>query len=153
MRVDHEHHYDVPLETGFAYITEPANWPAYWPGLVRVEPGSRWGAPGDETRLRVRLLGREVELRMRLGRFEQNRLVEYESSQDGLPDARHERHFDAAGRGFRYRVVVDYEPRPGLRGLYDRVIVRRGIERALKQTLTNLERELAAAASRTPRAT
>lgn len=38
-----------------------------------------------------------------------------------------------------YRLVVEYEPRGGLRGLYDRVLVRRGIERALKQTIRNLE--------------
>lgn len=142
MRAECEGEFDVPLEAGFAYITDPANWPVYWPGLVRIEPGSRWGAPGDEAQLVTRLLGREVALRMRLLRFEPNRLVEYESTQDGLPDARHERRFDATDGGFRYRLVVDYEPRSGLRGVYDRIVVRRGVERALRRTLANLERAL-----------
>jgi len=90
----------------------------------------------------IELLGRKTELRMRLRRFEENRLVEYESSQTGLPDAHHERHFERTEDGFRYRLVVEYEPRAGLQGLYDRLLVRRGIAGALHRTITNLEREL-----------
>ncbi|HKP09771.1 MAG TPA: SRPBCC family protein, partial [Gaiella sp.] len=85
MRVEREHRFDVPLAAGFEYVTDIANWPSYWPGIVRVEPGSRWAAPGDEARIVVELLGRQVELRMALRRFEPNRLVEYYSAQDGLP--------------------------------------------------------------------
>lgn len=142
MRVEREHRFDVPLAAGFEYVTDIANWPSYWPGIVRVEPGSRWAASGDEARIVVELLGRQVELRMALRRFEPNRLVEYDSAQDGLPDARHERHFDPDGEGFRYRLVVEYEPRGGLKGLYDRVLVRRGIDGALQRTIANLERTL-----------
>jgi polyketide cyclase/dehydrase/lipid transport protein len=142
MRIEREHRFDVPLGTGFDYITDPARWPSYWPGIVRVEPGTRWSAPGDEARIVIRLLGREVELRMVLKRFEPNRLVEYDSVQNGLPDARHERHFAAEEKGFRYRLVVVYEPRAGLKGLYDRVLVRRGVDTALRRTIANLEQAL-----------
>jgi hypothetical protein len=144
VRVERERRFGCSLETGFAYITDVANWPGYWPGFVRLEPGSRWSAPGDEARMVVRLLGREVELHMTLRRLEENQVVEYESSQQGLPDARHERHFVPDDGGFRYRLVVEYEPRSGVRGLYDRLLVRRGVERALRQTLTNLEAKLPA---------
>jgi hypothetical protein len=144
VRAEREHRFEVPLETGFSFITDPANWPQFWPGFVRIEPGSRWSAPGDEARIVVRLLGRDVELRMTMRRFEVNRLVEYESSQRGLPDARHERHFTSAENGFDYRLVVEFQPRGGLRGLYDRLLVRRGVERALRQTVENLETALAA---------
>jgi len=142
MQIEREHVFDVPLAAGFAYITDPANWMSYWPGIVRVEPESRWAAPGDEARIAVELLGREVELRMTLRRLEADRLVEYESAQDGLPDARHERHFAPTDGGFRYRLVVEYAPRPGLKGLYDRLLVRRGVDRALRRTIENLERAL-----------
>ena len=154
MRIEREHTFEVPLETGFAFITDLANWPAYWPGLVRIEEGSRWETAGDEARIVIELLGREVELRMTLRRLEQNRLVEYESTQKGLPDALHERRFEAEASGFRYRLAVEYEPRPGLRGLYDRLVVSRGIARALGRTVTNLERALprGPAAPRPPRA-
>ena len=144
MRVEREHRFDVPLAAGFEYVTDIANWPSYWPGIVRVQPGSTSAGPGDEARIVVELLGRQVELRMALRRFEPNRLVEYDSAQDGLPDARHERHFDPDGEGFRYRLVVEYEPRGGLKGLYDRVLVRRGIDGALRRTIANLERTLPA---------
>lgn len=139
IRIEREHRFAIPLEAGFAFITDLANWPRYWPGFVRIEPGSHWSVPGDEARIVVRLLGRKVELRMTLGRFEENRLVEYESTQSGAPDVHHERHFVPADGGFLYRIVVEYEPRPGLRGFYDRLLLRRGVERALGQTVANLD--------------
>lgn len=147
MRLERQQRFQVPVETGFAFITDPASWPRFWPGFVRVEPGSRWAAPGDESRLVVKLIGRQVELRMTLRRFEGNRLVEYDSRQPGLPDARHERHFSPAGDAFDYRLVVEYEPRGGIQGVYDRLVVRRGVERALGRTLENLLTELPGASS------
>jgi hypothetical protein len=127
------------LPDGFAYITEPRHWPEYWPGLIRVAPGSRWQAPGDRARLTMRLLGRAVELEMTLQTFEPRALVEYTSIQRGLPDARHERAFSAAGDGFDFRMAVENAPRPGLRGVLDRVVLRRAIARTLKRTVANLE--------------
>ena len=144
IRLEQTHRFATPLTVGFAYITDSANWPAYWPGLVRVEPSSRWAAPGDRATIVIRLLGRDVELAMTLTQLELNRLVTYTSVQHGLPDARHERHFTAAGDGFDYRLVVEYEPRSGLRGPFDRLIVRRAIAGAMRRTVENLERELPA---------
>ena len=111
-RLEAVRRYDVPVERGFAFITDTANWPRYWPGYVRLEDDSRWGAVGDTARMVTRLLGRERELTMTITRFEPNRLVTYTSTQPGLPDARHERWFEADGAGFVYRLVVEYEPRP-----------------------------------------
>jgi len=140
VRVEATHRYAVPVDRGFAFITDPANWPEYWPSFVRLEPGSRWGAPGDTARLVTRLLGRERELEMRLTGFEPNRLVTYTSSQPGLPDARHERHFEPDEDGFVYRLVVEYEPRSGFTGLYDRLVLGRGIRRAFRATFEALDR-------------
>ena len=134
--------FHTPVEQGFSVITDVANWPAYWPGLVRVQAESRWHAPGDQARVVLRLLGREVELTMTLREFIPNRLVTYESAQDGLPDARHERHFRPGDGGFFYRIVIEYQPRRGIRGLVDRTVVRRAIDRAAGQTMDNLERLL-----------
>jgi Polyketide cyclase / dehydrase and lipid transport len=140
VRVELAHRFAVGPRDGFDYITDLGNWPEYWPGLVRVEPGSRWSDPGDQARLVLRLLGRETEMTMTLGRLEPYRLVEYASEQPGLPDARHERHFsDDGSGGLAYRLVVEYVPRRGLRGLFDRVLLRRAIKRALRTTVANLE--------------
>ena len=144
IRIEREQVFSVPVEQGFAVITDIGNWPSYWPGLVRVEPDSRWGSPGDQARLVVRLLGREVELAMTLREFVPNELVVYDSIQSGLPPADHERHFRSVDGGFSYRIVVAYEPRPGPRGLLDRSLVRRGVDRAVRETMLNLERLLAA---------
>jgi uncharacterized membrane protein len=143
VRVQREQVFGAPLEDGFRLITDVDAWPSFWPRLVRVEPGSRWSVPGDQARLVMRLLGREVMLEMTLRELVPYQFVAYESVQEGLPDARHERHFRAADGGFAYRIVVEYETRAGPRGLLDRTVVRRETDRAVRQTMTNLRRHLA----------
>lgn len=145
VRVELACRYDVPAERGFAFITDTANWPTFWPGFVRLEPGSVWRAAGDTARLATRLLGRDRELAMTVETFEPNRLVTYTSTQPGLPDAHHERHFEPDGQGFVYRLVVEYEPRSGLGGVFDRVLLERGIRRACESTFASLEREFSTA--------
>ena len=135
MRLEAERRFAVPARAGFDYITDQRNWPEYWPGFVRIEPGSRWSEPGDVTRMVVRIVGRSVPLEMTLRRFEPPRRVEYTSTQPGMPDARHEREFEDVDGQLHYRIAVEMEPR----GLYDRLVVRRAIARALRRTLANLD--------------
>jgi hypothetical protein len=142
MRIEASRYFDVPVERGFAFITSIANWSKFWPGFVRVVEGSRWVATGDTARLVTRLLGQERELAMVLTVYEQNRLVAYTSSQHGLPQVYHERHFEADARGFLYRLVVEYEPRRGVLGFYDRVLLAQGIRTAFESTFAALDREL-----------
>jgi hypothetical protein len=142
-RVEAAHRFDVSVERGFAFITDTANWPRFWPGYVRLEEGSRWGAAGDKARLVTRMLGRERLLTMTVATSEPNRLVTYTSTQPGLPDASHERHFEPDDGGFTYRLVVEYQPRAGIAGLFDRILLARGIRRAFQRTFLALERELA----------
>ena len=144
-RVEAARRYDIPVERGFAFITDTPNWPTFWPGYVRLAEGSRWGASGDTARLTIRLLGRERHLTMNVEEFQQNRLVTYTSTQPGLPDAHHERHFEPDGDGFVYRVVVEYEPRDGVAGFSDRALLARGIRRAFDRTFEALDREFRAA--------
>ena len=77
VRVEVAHRFAVGLRDGYDYITDLGNWHAYWPGLVRIDPDSRWSASGDRTRIALRLLGRETEMTMILDRMEPYRLVEY----------------------------------------------------------------------------
>jgi uncharacterized protein YndB with AHSA1/START domain len=140
-RVEAAHRFEVSVERGFEFITDTANWPKFWPGYVRLEKGSTWSAPGDTARLVTRLLGRERTLTMRIRAFEPNRLVTYTSTQPGLPDAYHERHFELDDGGFVYRLVVEYEPRGGIAGLVDRVLLPRGIRRAFGRTFAALQEE------------
>jgi uncharacterized protein YndB with AHSA1/START domain len=141
VRVEASRRFDVSVERGFAFITDTANWSKFWPGYIRLVDGSRWGASGDTARLVTRLLGRERELAMTITAFEPNRLVAYTSTQQGLPDAFHERRFAADGDSFVYGLAVEYEPRRGIAGLFDRILLRRGIRRAFERTFDALERE------------
>jgi hypothetical protein len=128
----------VSVRDGFDYITDPRNWLEYWPQAVSVDPGTRWRRPGDRARVVIRLAGRRVALDMTLVHIDPYRSVEYTSEQAGLPPARHERHFEARDGGLAYRIVVEYTPRPGWRGLADRTVVRRATERAIRKTIANL---------------
>jgi hypothetical protein len=139
VRVQRERAFGAAPDDAFRLVTDIEAWPLFWPGLVRVEPGSRWSAPGDEARLVMRFLRREVLLEMTLHDLVVPRYVAYDSVQAGLPDARHERHFQPAGGGTLYRILVEYEPRRGLGGLLDRTIVRAGANRVARRTLENLE--------------
>jgi hypothetical protein len=151
MTIELEAHRRYPTAPGaaFDYITDPHNWPEYWPDLVAVHDleRARWREPGDTMRLRMRLAGRETDLTMTLREFVAGSLVTYRSVQAGLPDVEHERHWTAgdARNGFDYRLVVRYAPRPGLAGLLDRTVVRLATARALRKTLDNLEQRLGSA--------
>jgi uncharacterized protein YndB with AHSA1/START domain len=140
-RISAVRRYDVPVERAFAFITNPENWRKFWPGYVRLEPGSRWNVSGDEARLVIRLLRRERELTLTLTTFEPNQRVAYTSTQPGLPDAYHERHFERDGDGFLYRLVVEYEPRRWIAWMVDSTLLPRAIRRSFEQTFAALEQE------------
>ena len=125
VRIELERRLPIGVHDGFDYITDPGNWPEYWPRLVRIASARRWREPGDRARLVLRMLRREVELEMKLVRIEPYLLVEYTSEQRGLPAARHWRHFDATDDELASRIVVEYQPRPGWRTVFDRLILRR----------------------------
>lgn len=136
------HTFDVSVAEAFAYITDTKNWPEYWPGFIRIEKAATagWSTAGDKTTVVIKLLNRERALNMELESFRKNECVTYVSRQRGLPDVRHERHFEAAGDGCRYLLIVEYEPRRGFAGLFDRMLVRSSVERALRKTVENLDR-------------
>jgi hypothetical protein len=142
LRIEVIHTFDVSVAEAFAYITDTKNWPEYWPGFIRIEKAATagWSTAGDKTTVVIKLLNRERALNMELESFRKNECVTYVSRQRGLPDVRHERHFEAAGDGCRYLLIVEYEPRRGFAGLFDRMLVRTSVERALRKTVQNLDR-------------
>jgi hypothetical protein len=127
LRIEVTHTFDVSVAEAFAYITDMKNWPEYWPGFIRIEnpAAAVWSNPGDRATVVIKLLNRERALNMELEAFEKDASVTYVSRQRGLPDVRHERHFEAARDGCVYRLIVEYEPRTGFAGLFDRTLVRR----------------------------
>ena len=146
VRIEASSTFSVEREAGFDYITEPTNWPQFWPDLVDIPDlgGARWKEPGDTMRLRMRLAGRLTDVHMTLDHLERPELVRYHSAQKGLPDATHERYFEPAPDGFTYRLVVSFAPRAGPAGLLDRTLFRYAATRALRRTIDNLAQELPA---------
>lgn len=90
----------------------------------------------------IRLLSRETELRIKLEEFVKNLNVKYVSKQDGLPDIHHERYFESTPNGCNFRLIMRYEPRSGIKGLFDRYILKKSIIRAIHKTLSNQDRML-----------
>jgi hypothetical protein len=144
IRIEEAQVLPVSREVGFDYITNLRSWHEYWPGFVRIhdESQAQWAGRGDRAQVDLRLLGRIVTLNMNLEEFQRPVAVVYRTTQQGLPDAHHERHFDPAPDGFLYRIVVEYEPRKGLAGLFDRTLLQRAIRRTARQTIRNLSEAL-----------
>jgi polyketide cyclase/dehydrase/lipid transport protein len=144
VRIEVSHTFPVSIAEAFAYITDMENWPEYWPDFIRIEnpAAARWSSPGDKATVVIKLLNRERALNMELEEFQKHARVTYVSRQRGLPDVRHERHFKAAPAGCEYRLVVEYQPRQGIAGLFDRLVVKRSVEQAMRKTVHNLDRVL-----------
>jgi hypothetical protein len=142
VHIEVSHTFPVSIAEAFAYITDMQNWPEYWPDFIRIENPSAasWSRPGDKATVVINLLNRERALNMELKEFQKDMRVSYVSRQRGLPDVRHERHFQDAPAGCVYRLVVEYEPRPGFAGLFDRLLVKRSVEQAMRKTVQNLDR-------------
>ena len=138
--IEIKHRFPIPVTKAFAYITDLNNWPAYWPDFVRMEDpaNAKWNKPGDAVVIVLKLLNREQPLNMTLEKFQKDVFVSYLSRQQGLPDARHERHFKAVPGGCEYRLVVAFEPRHGLSGLFDWIVLRWAVRRVLRRTVENL---------------
>jgi hypothetical protein len=141
IRVEVTHTFPVSVGDAFAFITDTRNWKDFFPNFVRIQDPAhaKWDTPGDEVTVIIRLLGRDVALKMTLEQYEKDSRVTYVSRQQGLPDARHERHFTAVPEGFAFRLVVAFVPRSGLADLFDRLLVKRAVAGLLRKTIANLE--------------
>jgi len=137
--IDIHHVFPVPVEDAFNYITDIKNWPEYWPDFIRMQESGDipWGRPGAKVAVVIKLLNRPTALNIVLDRFEKESLVIYNSKQKGLPEMRHERHFTHIEDGCEFRLRVEYEPRKGVKGLFDRYILKRSVENAILKTLKN----------------
>ncbi|MDP9189483.1 MAG: SRPBCC family protein [Actinomycetota bacterium] len=143
--------FPVSPERGFDYITDRRNWPDYIPGCeqVREGPDARW-EPGSPVHVRMAVGGSRPELELRLQEFERGERVRYTTPESGLlPAARHQRLFEPDPAGLRFTIVVEYDARPGPRGLLDRTLVRRGVRRTARKTLENLKTVLSIPPDRT----
>jgi polyketide cyclase/dehydrase/lipid transport protein len=142
VHIEVSHTFPVSVHEAFAYITDMKNWPEFWPDFVRIDnpAEAKWSQRGDKATVVIKLLNRERALKMELLEFQQDKQVSYISREPRLPDARQERHFKTVPAGCEYRLVVDYEARAGLTGLFDRWLLKGAATRAMRKTVQNLDR-------------
>lgn len=142
IRIEVSHTFSVPVSETFAYITDMRNWPEYWPNFIRIENPSEaeWSNPSDKATVVIKLLNRERALNMEMKEYQKDVRVTYVSRQQGLPDVNHERHFKAVPAGCEYRLVVEYVPRQGFTGLFDRLLVKGSVQNAMRKTVQNLDK-------------
>src|SRR5262249_48124344 len=109
----------VSRDDGFAYITNVGNWHSYWPKLLAIPDEEHvWGPRQGAVARGVReVRGKPVEMTMHLDEFQPPETVTYDSTQDGLPPFRHERHFREKDGRLEYTLVIAFQPRGGLRGI------------------------------------
>lgn len=138
------HAFPISSVEAFDYITDLKNWPEYWPDFIRLEEINdiEWGREGARVRNVIKLFGRETAMDIELHKFVANSLVKYISRQEGLPDIRHQRHFVDTPEGCSFRLVMEYEPRSGLKGYFDRTLLRFSIIKAIRKTLCNLDNRI-----------
>jgi hypothetical protein len=141
VNIEVSHTFPVSVSEAFSYITDMKNWPKFWPDFVRIENPSeaKWSNPSDKVTVVIKLLNRERALNMELKEFQRDMRVTYVSRQQGLPDARHERHFKTVPEGFEFRLVVEYEHRRGFAGIFDRLLFKGSVKKALQKTVKNLD--------------
>lgn len=132
----------VSVRDGFDFITNVRNWKRYWPSAIELPDPDQtsWSQPGDRAKVVVQARGRPVEMSMELHEFRRDECVAYRSTQEGLPDFGHERHFREKNGQLEYQLVIEFEPRRGLAGIVDRLFVARAARKAQVETMDNLER-------------
>jgi hypothetical protein len=69
VRIQVERRFEVSVRGAFDYVTDHANWPAYWPRFVRLDP-DRAGGSTATARASPCGCAPEVELDMKLSRIE-----------------------------------------------------------------------------------
>jgi hypothetical protein len=136
----------LPPDEAFAFVSDPTTWPLFFAGMRSAEPGSGWGAPGGHGRMVNRFIGKDVVSELELTEWDQPRAFRYTSRQQGRPDLDNRRTFTPVGGGTQLRGTTTLAPRPGLRGVGDRLVLR-----VLARVYARAMRELPAAARSQPR--
>jgi hypothetical protein len=137
MKIDYGEFLRVPVEEAFAFVSDPTTWPRYISGMRSAEPGDGWGAPGGTARTVTRFLGRDVESDLRLVEWDPPHRFRYTMAQRGRPSLDSLRVFEEVPGGTRFSGTTEAIPRPGVRGVFDRLQLRM-LERLLDRSMPDL---------------
>jgi Polyketide cyclase / dehydrase and lipid transport len=114
----------LPPDEAFAFVSDPTTWPRFFDTLESAEPLDEWGTVGGRGRMTTRFLGSSVTSELELTEWDPPRIFRYTARQAGRPDLDNLRVFTPVGTGTQLRGSTTIRPRPGLRGLMDRVTLQ-----------------------------
>ena len=114
----------LPPDAAFAFVSDPTTWTRFFDTLESAEPLDGWGTVGGRGRMTTRFLGSSVTSELELTEWDPPRAFRYTARQAGRPDLDNLRTFTQVGSGRQLHGTTTIRPRPGVRGLIDRVTLR-----------------------------
>ncbi len=114
----------LPPDEAFAFVSEPSNWPAFFPSVRSVSKEQGWEAVGGRASMASDFLGRTVAAELEMTVWDPPREFRYLMRQVGGPPLDNRRVFEPVPGGTRLRGSTEGTMRLGPRGLIDRVRVQ-----------------------------
>ena len=112
----------LPLDEAFDFVSDPENWPLFFPGVRAVDKDDDWGRVGGHARLTTVILGRALSMQLVLTEWDPPRMFRYTVSQGDAPgNDDNRRVFRAIPGGTRLSGTTEIPARPGPAGLLDRL--------------------------------
>lgn len=125
----------VPAEA-FAFVSYPATWPLFFVSVESACAGDDWGGVGGHASLVTRFLGMSVTSTLALTEWDPPHAFRYTARQPRRPDLDNHRVFEPVAGGTRLTGTTRMVPRPGVKGLLDRLSLRvlaRVYDKAMRQ--------------------
>ena len=140
-RVEMTRAFDVERGKLFAFITTPDAWPSWYNNCIAVHQANGWARVGDHAELTIRMLGRDVAVRMELDEYTVDTHTRIHTTAQGLPDVVQAWDLaDTADGNTEVTVTLETAEATSFFGrVVDRFLLPKTIERDLARSLDNLE--------------
>jgi uncharacterized protein YndB with AHSA1/START domain len=114
----------VPIEEAFAFVSAPETWPQYFSAMQSLQSLSGWGAVGGKARIVGKFMGQTQLSELELVDWEAPVRFRYLMRTESRPTLDNLRVFSEMPEGTRLTGTTEADPRPGIRGIYDRLAAR-----------------------------
>ena len=111
----------LPPDEACAFVADPPRWPAFFSAMRDATKDDDWPAVGARARSTNVVLGRTITSELEMTMWDPPREFRYVARQAGAPPLSNRRVIEPAEGGSRLYATTELTPRPGIRGLLDRV--------------------------------
>ena len=133
--------FDVAREDAFEFLTTPANWPAFYSGVIEVvdSDSAVFAKAGDEVAFRYSLLGRVLDGVATLEEISYGESIRHTVTVPGLPPVHQEWEYSDREAGCEVSVTMNSGEATSFMGkAIDRFVIPRTLSRDLERTLENI---------------